>query len=52
MNHSAQNFWHACKTKYWQTVHVTIKLTEEMEQDNTQTLTGKLALKEHRQPEN
>ena len=33
-------------------VQVAIKLTTEMEQDNTQTLTGKLALKEHRQPEN
>ena len=52
MNHSAQNFLHACKTKYRQPVQVAIKLTKEMEQDNTQMLTGKLALKEHRQPEN
>lgn len=52
MNHSVQNFLHACKTKYWQPVQVAIKLTKEMEQDNTQMLTGKLALKEHRQPKN
>ena len=50
MNHSVQNFLQARKTKYWQPVQVAIKLTKEMEQDNTQMLTGKLALKEHRQP--
>ena len=52
MNHSAKTFCIHARLKYWQPVQVAIKLTKEMEQDNTQMLTGKLALKEHRQPKN